>query len=1188
MSNLSVNPTEENSLYAQLGGEDTIRIAVDAFYDRVLADSELAPYFEDANLRALKKKQTLFLVQALGGPSRYRGKDMRTAHSGMGITSAHFDLAAGHLVATLESLGVDAPTVQQIVSIVAPLKEAIVDGRSSGKQEISPKTEEESNMASLSQLPPPQQNGSANHPSKQSKAPASADGLLTELVETLNATTSLAQVVEAALELVCERLGWAYGAYLEIDADQEIMRFLADFGQTDAGLSRVVRGAQWRRGEGIAGKAWQDGKRVLADADEDFGNPRLAAAASRANMASALTLPLQVRGKIVGVFLFFSTTEQRLGTHTERSLGSLTNLLAAAAERTDSARMRAMLDKAPTNVIYADRDLIIRYMNGASEKTLRSLEAYLPFKANELVGKSIDIFHKHPEHQRKLLSDPKNLPHQAIIQLGPEMLDLLVSAILDENGQYLGPMLTWQVVTQKVKTEREMARIFNMMENAPINVIYADKNFNIQYMNPASLKTLKSIEQYLPCKADDIIGKSIDIFHKHPEHQRGMLADPKKLPHQAIINVGPEKLDLLISPIYDQKGEYLGPMVTWQVVTQKLKTEREMARIQNMMENAPINVIYADREGTIQYMNPASLRTLRQLEAYLPARADELVGKSIDIFHKRPEHQRSIIANPKNLPHEAIIGVGPEKLRLLVSAILDQKGEYLGPMLTWEVVTDKLRLEAKQKEAAALSTGMSKLMETLGKAKSSTECLRVALDTMRECFDWNYGALWPLDVETQMLKFQQDSGDIAPEFKRASEAATFRSGQGLGGRAWQSMDMIAIDDLSQLTDCPRLGVAGRIGIKTGAALPIIVEGKLWGVIDFLSLVPIAISPDRQETLRNAGRALSAAFERLLGVEREQRHAAELKDKVDAMLAVVNAAAAGDLTREVTVSGSDAIGQMGEGLARFLADLRKSMAAIAESGKSLSGSSEDLLGMSQTMASNSEETSAQANVVSAAAEEVSKNVQTVAAGVEEMSASIKEIAKNASDAARVAIEGVKAAETTNATVAKLGESSAEVGKVIKVITSIAQQTNLLALNATIEAARAGEAGKGFAVVANEVKELAKETAKATEDISQKIEAIQGDTHSAVEAIARISEIIRQINDIQATIAAAVEEQTATTNEISRNVSEAARGSSEIADNITSVAQAAQETTTVATKTQQAANALGVMASDLTKLVSRFKN
>jgi len=265
----------------------------------------------------------------------------------------------------------------------------------------------------------------------------------------------------------------------------------------------------------------------------------------------------------------------------------------------------------------------------------------------------------------------------------------------------------------------------------------------------------------------------------------------------------------------------------------------------------------------------------------------------------------------------------------------------------------------------------------------------------------------------------------------------------------------------------------------------------------------------------------------------------------------------------------------------------SIQQIGQSSHALASSSEELSAVSNQMSANAEETATQANVVSAAAEQVTRNLQTVATATEEMTASIKEIAKNAHDAARVATSAVKTAESTNATVSKLGQSSAEIGQVIKVITSIAQQTKLLALNATIEAARAGEAGKGFAGVANEVKELAKETAKATEDITQKIEEIQGNTKGAVQAIAEISQIITQINDIANTIAGAVEEQTATTNEIARNVAEAAQGGKQVAENISSVAGAAKSTTEGASNTQSAATELSRMAAELQQLVGRFR-
>ncbi|MGH9451615.1 MAG: methyl-accepting chemotaxis protein [Terriglobia bacterium] len=262
--------------------------------------------------------------------------------------------------------------------------------------------------------------------------------------------------------------------------------------------------------------------------------------------------------------------------------------------------------------------------------------------------------------------------------------------------------------------------------------------------------------------------------------------------------------------------------------------------------------------------------------------------------------------------------------------------------------------------------------------------------------------------------------------------------------------------------------------------------------------------------------------------------------------------------------------------------------VTKMAEALGSSSEELTAVSQQMSSTAEETATQANVVSAAAEQVTKNLQTVATATEEMTASIKEIAKNANQAARVATDAVGTAESANLTVTKLGRSSAEIGQVIKVITSIAQQTNLLALNATIEAARAGEAGKGFAVVANEVKELAKETAKATEDISKRIEAIQGDTKGAVDAIGQISSVIAQINDISNTIASAVEEQTATTNEIARNVAEAARGGQQVAENITSVATAAKSTTAGAADTQTAAAELSRMAAEQRKLMAQSKS
>ena len=457
-------------------------------------------------------------------------------------------------------------------------------------------------------------------------------------------------------------------------------------------------------------------------------------------------------------------------------------------------------------------------------------------------------------------------------------------------------------------------------------------------------------------------------------------------------------------------------------ITQDVFARRKAGQASSMMENSPTSMMFADRELIIQYQNPASENLLKTIEHELPVKANELVGQSIDIFHKNPSYQRKLLADDSQLPRQAEIQVGAELLDLLVSPIYDENGQYAGAMVTWSVITKQ---RATEKEAA----------------------------------------------EAQ--------------------------------------------------------------------------------------------------------------------KREAERTQELEQKIDQILQVVNEAADGNLTVEVPVRGDDELGRMGTQLQNLLSEMRSSLAEIGRNTNLLAVSSEELTANSKQMGTNAKETESQATNVAAASEEVSTNVRTVAGGAEELGTSIREIARNSAEAAKVANHAVEEADATNETIKKLGDSSTEIGNVIKVITSIAQQTNLLALNATIEAARAGEAGKGFAVVANEVKELAKETARATEEIGQKIESIQTDTNAAVEAIAKISETIKKVNDIQGTIASAVEEQQATTSEITRSVKEAARGSQDISKGIAQVAKVAEQTSAGAGETETASHKLSEMSETLQELLAKFK-
>jgi methyl-accepting chemotaxis protein len=314
----------------------------------------------------------------------------------------------------------------------------------------------------------------------------------------------------------------------------------------------------------------------------------------------------------------------------------------------------------------------------------------------------------------------------------------------------------------------------------------------------------------------------------------------------------------------------------------------------------------------------------------------------------------------------------------------------------------------------------------------------------------------------------------------------------------------------------------------------------------------------------------------------------LASSATAMLDVIEEVAGKNLTvKDMVVISEDEIGRAGMALNGMKNNLHEMIQSIRGTAEQVAAASEELSATGQQITANSEETTAQAQVVSQAGHQVNTNLQTLASGAEEMNSTIGEIAKNATEAARVSGEAVEAANSANQTVLKLGDSSVEIEKVIEVITSIAQQTNLLALNATIEAARAGEAGKGFAVVANEVKELAKQTAKATEEIKQKIAIIREDTGGAVTAIGGIKGVIDKVSHISTVIATAVEEQSATTSEMARNVTEAARGAATISENIKGVADAAQSTSTNVGESQTASEHLSKMANQLRDLVGQFK-
>ncbi len=330
----------------------------------------------------------------------------------------------------------------------------------------------------------------------------------------------------------------------------------------------------------------------------------------------------------------------------------------------EANQYESVLEGLPINVMLCDpQTLEIMYANKTSIDTLRPLEQYLPITADELIGSCIDIFHKDPSHQRAILADANNLPHTARIKVGPEILDLLINPIFDDNKNYIYAALSWSVITERVKTEDQTNRLNQMIDKMPINAMMCDpKTFVVTYANETCIKTLSSIEQHLPIKAKDLVGTCIDVFHKDPSHQRRILADPSNLPWSARINVGPEVLALEVSAIHGSNNEYLAPMLTWSVITQQAAVEKAVQEAVSSVhsESAQLQTnaktMEANAERSIQLSESISAAAEQtSVNSQTVASATEELSASIDEISKQVSHASTISIEAETKTEESII-----------------------------------------------------------------------------------------------------------------------------------------------------------------------------------------------------------------------------------------------------------------------------------------------------------------------------------------------------------------------------------------------------------------------------------------------------------------------------------------------------------------------------------------------------
>ncbi len=760
--------------------------------------------------------------------------------------------------------------------------------------------------------------------------------------------------------------------------------------------------------------------------------------------------------------------------------------------------------------------------------------------------------------------------------------------IMDLNGNpFKVVKYASDITAQKLQAAKDAfnARIKVALDSATTNVMLADTNFNIFYMNESMVAMMKNAEADIRTEltnfdADSLIGTNIDVFHKDPSHQRGMVGKLTDT-YATQITVGGRTFDLIANPVFDEGHNRIGTSVEWADITEKLAQERaaealaqENSRIKTALDGAKTNVMLADNDFNIIYMNTSMKAMMKNAEADLKKdlpnfNADALIGTNIDGFHKDPSHQRSLVGK-LDQTYETQIKVGGRTFDLIANPVMGEDGNRIGTSVEWADITERLARELLEKKEAAQNAQIKQALDKVtanvmvADAEMGISYMNESMQSMFKAAETDIRQVLPSFDASNLIGQNPDIFHQNPAHQRGlitNLAATHSTEISVGSRKFT-----LIANPVHNAEGERLGTVVEWGDVTAERN---VESEINAVVD------AAVAGDLSQRVDLNGKD---GF--LLNVSKGINEFAETcAQGLGDVAHMLEAMAMGDLTKRITNEYHGTFDELKRNSNEAAEKLSEALSQISIGADEVSNASTEIASGSADLSQRTEQQAS--------------SLEETAASMEEMEGAVKTNADNAKEANSRGLAARGVAENGGAVVDKavsamsrIEESSQKISDIIGVIDEIAFQTNLLALNAAVEAARAGDAGKGFAVVASEVKSLANQTARATEEIAQQINDMQSATDSAVSAIGNIDNVITSIRQSTVGISSAIEEQSAATNEISRNVQEASNGTNQVSMKIGTVSEKAGETGAAAEEVQSAASRLDSLSQKLKADIEGF--